>query len=568
MKKIDYSNYLLKINRIKAFTLVEMVVSITISLLLLWALSMFLGSGLESVTFQRKSIEWIKENTLIYENIFNIVSWASNYKFSTSSWFIVKINRKNDKWWFAYIWEKNYHKTYCQTGNLDTNHLIIKTFIPFEYPWADFLAWTSYKESNTKYIIFFAWKIIWLWTTWKFLGPTDYLQVWWQTYISDTLDHTIKDENWTVIIWKSWIFWNYFKQGISSTEVLLNNPTWLAFWEGKLFFSDTLNDRILYLDSWKIYSLLDESDWLNEPTGLYYDNSRKALFIANSWSWNILEYSSSWSSNKSLEFKGFADNVNKIEIEFLNSSGTWSFITLSWPTNTWSFVLTGQDEDFLSLTWSKLTYYLEEYNQSESSQTDCDSAPKYIMNSSNQIVKCTQTGTWIVWTPNPANLSWTIIKVSDITPDFPSDNYFVKVDMWGKTRYFPYFVKSDNDITTKDDNILREVASWLNYPTWIKVSWNNLIVVNSFLDRKQYKININSWVKTDNLNLTSFSNFKNLADNSVSDYISNYPIKKLDFDYDNSSKLLSIILKTYKYYSCIDSWKNIENTEILKKIIK
>ncbi len=576
MKKIHSHNFSIlslkkekvatKNNFLLAFTLVEMIISVTISIFLLWALSVFMWTWMEAILFQKQNLEAFKSNSSIYSNIYKNISWASNFKtIYSNSWVIFKINRRYNKWWFAYIWEKIYNKKFCQTWSLGTNHLIIKTFIPFENIWADFLAWTSYSSWVNK-TYFFKWKVDWV--SWKFSWPTDFLKKWTDIYISDTLDNTIK-KNWTVIVWKSWIFWNYFKEGIDATKVLLNNPTWLAYWEWKLFFSDSLNDRILYLDSWKVYSLLDEKDWLNEPTWLFYDNSRKALFIANSWNWNILEFSSSWiTNNPDLVFTGITNsNVSKFEIEFLNSSWTWWFIDLTWPTATWSFNFSWQWEDFLTLTWSKLTYYLEEYNGSEELRSECDSAPKYVMDI-NWInpIKCTQTGTWIVWIPrNNVNLYNKIIKVSDISPDFPNDNYFVKVDMWGNTKYFPYFTKSDNLVSTKFDNNLREIAKNLACPTWIKVIWNNLIV-NSFLDRKQYKINLANWNKTNNWNLTWFSNFKNLSDNNISDYISDFPIKWIDFWKDWN--LLSIILKTYKKYNCLDNSKNIEDIEIIKKIIR
>ncbi len=552
----------------KAFTLVEMIVSVTISIILLASISLFMWNGIKNITFQKNTLEALQKNSQIYSTIFQKISGSSDFKSISSSWFLIKIDKKYDKWGFAYIWEKTFNKAYCQTGNLDTNHLIIKTFVPFEYPWADFLDWTSYIWwwITTK---FFDWKVVW--TSWKFVWPSDYLKDSnWKIYISDTADNTIKDKNWNIIIWKSWIFWNYFKQGIDAKKVLLNNPTWLAYWEWKLFFSDTLNDRILYLDSWKIYKLLDESDWLNEPTGLFYDDFRKSLFIANSWSWNILEFSSSWvTNNPNLKINWInASSISKLEIEFLNSSGTWAWINLSWPTSTWSFHFSNWWEDFVSFSWSKLIYEFEEYSNPETSQSDCDSAPKYIVNSSKEHVKCTQTWTWIV--ASTRSVSFNNLEVSDILPNFPKDNYFVKLELFDSSwnskykKYFPYFTKSDSLVSTKDDNNLREVIWNLAYPTWIKVSWNYLIV-NSFLDRKKYKININNWTKTDNWDLNWFNNLQNLVINKKSDYISDFPIKKLDFW--KNWNLLSIILKTYKKYSCLDNSENIEDVEVIKKKI-
>ncbi len=591
MKKINPLSWILSplqgergYNDIKWFTLVEMIVSITISIFLLASISLFMWNWIKNITFQKGFLEALKENSNIYYNINKKISWASSYTFSSSSWFIIKINRKNDKWWFTYIWEQNFNKKYCQTWSLDTNHLIIKTFIPFESIWADFLAWTSY-SSWWIIIKFFTWSISWWWITWNFSWPTDYLKNWTNIYISDTLDHTIKNWVWNVIIWKSWIFWNYFEEGISATKVLLNNPTGLAFWEWKLFFSDSLNDRILYLDSWKIYSLLDKFDWLNEPTWLFYDDSRKALFIANSGSGNILEYSSSWTTQKpkwNLEFKPDSDitNIDNLKVEFLNSSWTGGTIELTWPYLTGSFTFNQwiYDIDSLLFSGSTLTYFFEDYfNYNAQAFTECNTSPfpnydKVDIN--NNRIKCINSWTWILWVPRNVTFSSSTnykIDISDIEWTFPEDNYFMKLDLRENTtskytKNFRYFSNSDNDITTKNDNTLREVVSGLAYPTWIEVSWNNLII-NSFLDRKQHTINLTT-LSDSTTNLTWFLNFKNLDYNSNSDFVSSFPIKKLDFGYDTSNNLLSINLKTYKKYNCINNDENIEDIEVLKKVLK
>gem|GEM_PF-6421966 len=42
----------------------------------------------------------------------------------------------------------------------------------------------------------------------------------------------------------------------------------------------------------------------------------------------------------------------------------------------------------------------------------------------------------------------------------------------------------------------------------------------------------------------------------------------MDFGYDTSNNLLSINLKTYKKYNCINNDENIEDIEVLKKVLK
>ncbi len=575
----------------KAFTLVELIVGITISMLLMLSVSIFVTDGIKNITNQKVSLESdleIKEFTKdIYENLDGL---DKNYAVTnTTSGVLFKVNKNYDKWWFSYIWELSLDKYYCASWseNEKTNHIITKTFIPFEWEWWDIFAWKSFSgwwiETNM-----FSWTIN---NSWILFWPTDVAFSWTIWYVSDTLWHSIYRFNtatfWSFvkIAWKE-VFWDEFIDRSYWTGIYLNNPTWLEYatiwWTWYLFISDTLNDRILYLNlsNNKISKLLWREEWLKEPTWIYYDNTEKTLFIANSWKREILSYSSSWSfvDNINLSFtpKNNISPVNKLEFSFLFSSGSNNPILTS-PSGTWSFIFTNLAvEEDLYETWSSYTgtYHFVKYLAPETSQIWCSNWIYKIISWSP--VKCTNTWTWILWTYVDKTFTWwTNYNISINTLSWSNFSnpwaYYTKLDFlsWStvsETYYFPYFVKWDNNLFTKSDNILKTVTWSLWYPTWIYANWSNL-VYNDFTKRELVNIT-KTWSFVSSWNLTPLD-FSKLALNSYTDTILYPPIKNYDIKYDSVSKLINIYFEYYKNFSCYsDENKSNVKEFILKKNLK
>lgn len=581
------------LSSLKAFTMVELIVGITISMLLMMSVSVFVGNWIKNITNQKVTIEndsKIKEFTKsLYENL-NAVDktfWVTNH----SSGVLFKVNKTYDKWGFSYIWESILDQYYCLSWSESekTNHINLKTFIPFEWEGGDIFAWLSFK-SWTFETDMFSWSLN---NTRTLVWPTDMVFNWSIGYVSDTLGHSVYefdtwDISWTIkkIAWKE-VFWDEFNDWDTWTGVFLNNPTWLEFatiwWVSYLLISDTLNDRILYLNltDKKIYKLLWREEWLKEPTWIYYDDAEKTLYISNSGKKQILSYSSSWSfvDNTSLNFtpKNDITSINKLEFSFFFDSWVTN-PSLTNPTTIWSFSFNPniKVEDYLTWSLNKLTYYFSDYLTPVSNNYPCSSDWYYFSWAIDSPLKIDWCN-WSTWSLYKGNIPKTflagtnyIIDIGNIawanfTNVWP---YYISLNLlsWStvkKTYYFPYFSKWDDNLLTKKDNILKTLTGWLWYPTWIYVEWSNL-VYNDFLKREKIKIS-KTWIYDSSMPLIAFD-FSKLTINSTNDSILYTPVKNYDLKFDNTSKLLSIYINYYKNFSCYSD-ENKSNTKefILKK---
>lgn len=578
---------------IKAFTLVELIVWITISMLLMFSVSMFVSNGIKNITNQKSSLEndiKTKDFTKSLYDSLNSIDKTFAYKIWSNNELLLKVNKLYDKWGFLYIWSWNLDKYYCDSWSESdiTNHFINKNFIPFEWMGWDIFDWKSY-DNWTISTNMFSWTIN---SNKNLVWPTDLIDNWWVWFVSDTLWHSIYKfnypalTNFTKIVWKE-VFWDEFSDWSIWTWVFLNNPTWLSYatiWSTwYLFISDTLNDRVLYLNlnTNKIYKLLWREEWLKEPTGIYYDDTEKTLYIANSWKKQILAYSSSWSFVSSVNFnftpKKDIKDINKLVFSFHYSSGYLN-PDITWPSLTGSFSFTNilAWEDLLTTWTHDLNYHFVDFTNPPVSEVLCLfwPFPKYILSWTTPI-KCTLSNTWIIWNYRYQTFTWWEnynIKINDISgPDFWNIwAYYIGLDMYSwstlkKTYYFPYFSKTDSDIFTKSDNILKVLTWWLWYPTGIYASWSN-IIFNDFLQRKKIEIT-KTWSLALITNLSNFDFSKlqtnTLIDNTLYNPIDNYEISVVD-------NVLNIYLNYYKNFSCYNldenKWKSKEF--IIKKNLK
>jgi len=516
----------------KAFTLIELIVWISISMILMISVGIFVNNWMLNIINQKKIIENTNNLTEFISKIHTSINLMSSWTFQpqkTASWIIFKRAQNLWEWGFSYIWEMNstdnsdWDWIYCLSWSEDTNtrHLVLKNFIPFE-------------EENED--IFTDYDLI---LKSKLTGQFQSFQK----------EHVIK-KSWNIIIWK-WIFWNKFEEWASWKDIYLNSPTWLAKKWNILFISDTLNNRILYykISDDKIYTLLDESDWLNEPTWLYYNDTEKALYIANSWNWEILKYSSKSDSQWTITLTGITqNNINKIEISFFNKD--WILQNINNPNkNDITFTSLSKWDDYLEKN-NKLIYYFITYWISQF-QTECNVTGEILSSSWNPI-NCTDTN-WTTWTwqsstlnnKNFSNWDIKIININNLTNNW---NYYINLKLFNNStekysEYFPYFTKSDNNILTPDDNKLEIIESWLNYPTWLW--WNWTIQHNDF------------WNHTFNTSIFQ---------EHSSDIILKTPINYLNTTINNW--LVTLFLKYYKKYNCYNLDDKTERTYLFNKNLK
>ncbi len=477
----------------KAFTLVELIVGITISMLLMVSVGVFVSSGMSNITLQKKVLDDNKQlsQDILYlqKNILNSKKYISLSP--TNTWILLRQNKYYDKWWFSYIWVKEFDWEYCETGEITkTNHLFVSNFIP--------LNWV-----NT-------------WTT---------------DYKTDIIKHQIiKTSDNSVIVWWE-IYWEKFNNWDFWTGILLNSPTWIVEIDWKVVFSDTLNDRILYLSGSRVFSLLDEKDWLNEPIWLAYNSLEKSLYIANAGKWEILKLSSKkYTSNPELKIENInKTNINKLEIEINTSE------TLTNSTNLSDYIFlnnSNNSNDFVNLENNKINYYFINNFNSANSQSDCDWTNNWKIVSWNNIIDCISSWTWKLANFQNTNLNNETITINNIEPVLTENkNYYAKID----DKYFPYFTQWDDDIFTKWDNVLEITGSWFTYPYNVDSNWNETDFDPSTFDYSTLTL----------------------------DFILKNPIKKLEKSY--SSNLLNIKIDYYKYLNCYNIDDKIERSFLIKK---
>ena len=526
----------------KAFSLIELIVWITISMMLMVSVGVFISSWMQNILIQQKVLENTDNFTNFATNLhtsFNLIqSWSIIEK--TSSWILFKRWQNFWEGGFTYIWTQTQSWIYCESDSEDpeTNSIFIKNFIPFE----------ERNSDNTNEDIFTD-------DSYEIKVLRSKLILWYQSFQKE---HVIK-YSWNTIIWK-WIFWDKFIEWASWTDIYLNSPTWIVKDWNILYISDTLNNKVLYykINEDEIYTLLNESDWLNEPTWLYYIDS--TLYISNSWRWEILKYSSKSSIDRKLNIdftiNQSINNLKKFEIEFF----TW-ITDITNPNNLNDFTLNWLTKYTDYLTWStnKITYWFSDFNNNYSTIVNsiCTSDYEKYYEESDNIIKEEVTdcnsSTWTIKKyksniyQNISNAINIQIGTTAVTwTNFSTNwNYYTKLNLiWDSnySEYFPHFTEWDDDLTTPDDNILTIHRTNLNYPTWIWWTWNS--DYNEFWNLPYWNLTYHT---TDTLLLT--------------------PIKSLTIT-NSANELITFLLKYYKRYNCYNLDDYSEKTFLLKKNLK
>lgn len=572
----------------KAFTLVEMMISISIFMLLMVSVSLFVTQWVKNLTFQKKIIDSSTKELNFFKKLQEYLNAGEKVSLlkTFSSGALLKIDKNLFIGWFVYIGEFNFSWETCfsDSPHQNTNNLIMTSFFPFEWQWGDFFSGTSFSSAWLE-VHYFSPSIKYNGTsfTGNIVGPTNAFLTGSELYLSDTKGNQIlqfdinnTSSPWLQIIWNGnpWDGIISWEQG---TDIFLNSPTWITVVDGKIFVSDTLNDRIIYYDipTRKTYTFLERKDGLDEPTGLLYDDTKKRLYIVNSGKWEILKVDAGNlvappSPKFTFEISP-SITINKIFLSFFSAS--WTPINLSSPINPTDFIFSWitQEEDFSRINGNTLEYYFANYTNSETSQVSCISAWDYILNSWNPI-KCTTTWTGIVGTLQDKTLSWNnySIDISNLTWNFSATgSYYTRISFLNGgsevySLYKPYFTKGDDNLLTFWDNILSSFSSWYHYPTGIYKIGSN-IIINDFSERKKYFLDedtgTNSLPSSDLLSF-DFSFLKNYTQKSFL----KSPTK--NFSISESAWLVSLYLEYYKNFSCYDDELNIVRTFLFKKFLQ
>lgn len=547
----------------KAITFVELIVSITISIIIMTSIWVFINSWLRNIFIQEKNISSsLSINNFFYELKNTLDKFEKNYKISTNN-IIFKRETEYNQWGFSFIWTTK--KTdFCENW-IQTDHIFIKNFIP---TWND-----NFEIVN-----------------WDFK--------------SNQKENKVFDLNWNTIIWKD-IFWN--EEIWNWKNFYLNWPTWLAQIWDKLYISDSLNNRILEYDIQKkfISVLFWKESWINLPIKLLAD--WKKLLIENAWNSEILAYSLDTKKiNPEFTFEKNFFNFNKITLTFSKNNVdnkifdlteknqiniNWKIYQKEKSETKIIFKIKEKDEEFTKIwtleNWKvKYEHYVKVRWKPQ--KTNFEKNFDEIKNSVIKIEK--------IITYNQAEED--LEKIYDIkvsTTEGSSSLHYREISSMKNIFYAnrKYYQKVIKQTKLFDDSSIEEKFFEIDEIWLKKISFNisdffqneNLLWEWSFhlkLQLKQdekdifsseeilvYKTNVlkleknNSWI----LNVFDVKNPWTINYDKNHDIILDIPIKNLEIS--QNWDFINLILKYYRSFDCYDPDLNEKklNTLILKKKI-
>lgn len=412
--------------KVKWFTLIELLIAVTISALIMTSVLMFTWDMIRSSLKSEKILKNQNNNVVFEDKISEILnnissgsiiaSWSSFGNYET--WIILY-----NKWTknpLIYFWTRTF-TWYCDSvwqgasATWTIRKLIIKELIP-QNTHKSTISWDYYIDSN-KNSIYYTWWII-------IIGN----EVAW-----DTL----------------WAYWTWTQ---------LSNPGALFETATYLYIADSGNNRILSYNktSKSINIVATYNDWINNPTDIYYENWE--LYIANTWNGNILRIKDSYSDWTKLIAKFKQTQVSPFDKMVFKFD--WLPI-VTWPNSTWDFTFVWGINKYwwdTILTWSTLSYVFSWSNSLAAGTYEID-----INNISPQPVLNGNYGV------NINIYSWaTLVKNINSL----------------------YFIKWDSTVATRAWNMIEILTWWLTFPnniTWIW-SWDNnitswsWIINNNWLD--------------------------------------------------------------------------------------
>lgn len=291
------------------FTLIEILVWVSISIILMMGVWVFVTSWIQNILSQKIMVSDLTQATTLYrdvQNIFSngweILSYSGGGLLARTQWFqfgkplVYDVSLKSMTW-------------VCENDpSLGYDMLELKNYNPFVVQNG------IYSGSYT--------------------------------------NHTIsKDGN--IFLGKG-ILWEKFLPGMKAENLFLNTPAWLETVWGALIFSESGNDRVLYTSGSNVFSLLNRDMGLYQPTDIWYDNGENALYILNSW------------KNELWKMFSTGGEVMPLDIDaHVTSPQTFSSLRLTFSQNfslTWTYgtgnihfgnPITGSTWDTISLSgWS------------------------------------------------------------------------------------------------------------------------------------------------------------------------------------------------------------------------
>lgn len=279
----------MKKNRL-AFTLIEILVWVSISIIIMISVGVFVTSGIKNITIQKSILNQESE----YISLFQDLSEVFNSQFDVISYSQTGLLIKTEGFKLGkpllYDFSLQTFTGECLSDtNKETKYLQMKNYNPFVL------------------------------NSGPFTG----------SYLKHEIYHSMQGK----IVWKG-VFWDNFQELAIGKDILLNNPGGLSIYTiQKTYISDTGNNRVMYYSGTKVSSILDFDKWLYQPTGLLYDSWD--LFVLNSGKKQLLKLSSKSANSSPINISEEIKNdiiFDTISLEVLDNFTLWGVY------NTGSFI--------------------------------------------------------------------------------------------------------------------------------------------------------------------------------------------------------------------------------------
>lgn len=313
----------MKLNK-KAFTLIELIVTITITSLILVILWVTYPKFMETLWEQKEKLNF--QQTFVLDSFYvnNIIEDSTNYISSYSSW----VFNNNSSYLSLLNWQWRYHYSVIYQWDEDgkiisswndkkinvKNTFLYSSFVKigsdiyFTNPWKHTIEKYSSGQIQSQVMYWITWESGFSNVNkWIFNTPTWLATDWTNLYISDSWNNCIRAinlSNW--IIQKvagncntSWFNdWESYSTWTILTQSLFDFPTSIEFYNNNLYISDTFNNRIRKIDfsEWKIFTLVwDNERWFNFDNGLAENvNINSPLAMIKTFSWIIFWDTLNW----------------------------------------------------------------------------------------------------------------------------------------------------------------------------------------------------------------------------------------------------------------------------------
>lgn len=487
----------------RAFTLIELIISISISMILMVSIGVFITSGMKHITVQKNILQNHGDTQEFLSDVEDIFQ-RENLVFATgsASWFLLQSDGEYGEGGFVMFTPVTQTGFCLSDPDLQTTHLMRGEFFPFEWKDTDLFSW-GWNIQNFASEIDFGLNKISAWYIADFSG----------IHFSDTKNHQIYrvQEQDKKSAFGKWVFGNDMRS--------LNTPTGIASWTTSFYLSDTGNNRVLefnsaFAESKKLWN----ENMFEKPTGLYFTGN--TLYVVESEKWRVMKYSSSSFSTPPTLNVEFTSETNQ----------SLTGMTLKiWSQTGWNIPLTQTGTH--SYGWTGIILWWEA--QYEFAERLFDEGIIYSFDIS-----------WLQW-------------------DFSTTgSYIAEITLGTQKIVVPYFTQGDNSLQTAWDNSLSVFATWLTFPTGIYASGAD-IVVNDFLTRQKVIFDT-SGTKIWTENMANFDFSKVLLNPNISQ-ISEFVIEPNSFEYKKVGNMLHVSFEYYSSFDCENQNNNVKKSMIIKK---